>query len=216
VLALQQALVGLNINFTSHISQQGHRIFADFTFPDAKIVLTQVGEEFATGVRLINSYDKSTGLIIVPRLCRLVCTNGMVLKTFGEGLVMKHNNHNLAQDIAGMVEATLAKIINSQANLQAMVSNCMADSIEWHMVEGIMKRLIGRQKHMVAIMSRCEPVNGVITRWALYNAITAYATHGEQIKPNIEAWLQSKAEKVLNTPLAGLADVEVPAMPEVQ
>jgi hypothetical protein len=208
VQSLFEGLAGLNIKFVSKIKQQGHRIFVDAEFPDVPTIkLTQKGEEFAIGVRLINSYDKTTGLVVVPMVKRLVCSNGMVLKTFGEGIVMKHNA-SIAKAIAGKIEQCISKIINSHQNLQKMVNECIGDSIEWQMVEKIMQRLIGRKKHMDEIKSRMNPANGMITRWDLYCAITNWATHGEALKPNVESWLQSKAEKLLRTPLVTLAAIE--------
>lgn len=201
-LSLKQALMGLNIKHDIVIRQFKHCMYVDVTFPDApQIKLQQKGEEFAIGLRLINSYDKSTGLVICPRVTRMVCSNGMVLKMLGEGVVMKHTNKSLAEGIAGRIEKTLNDIIQSQPNLQAMVNNCIADSIEWRMVEKIMERLIGRKKHIDMILHRVTVSDGKITRWALYNALTSYATHGEQLTPSVEAWLQTKAQRLLRTPL---------------
>ena len=40
-----------------------------------------------------------------------------------------------------------------------------------------------------------------LTRWELYNAITRYLTHGEQMTPHIEDLFHRRAEKMLITPL---------------
>lgn len=203
------ALTNLNIAFVPSIREQGHRVYIDVSFPDAVVKLTQVGEEFASGVRVINSYDKTTGLIIVPRIVRLKCTNGMVLKTFGEGVVLKHNS-SIVKDIQANVETALKSIINGHQNLQKMVDRCIADSIEWKLAEKIIKKLIGREKHIEAI-KKLLPESEVVTRWDIYNALTDYATHSEQISPNIEAWLQSRAEILLNKPLLALVPPEFEA-----
>jgi len=206
----ETALNNLGIrNYQKRVVQQGHKVTADFTFPDVVIKLERVGEEFATGIRVINSYDTSTGIVIVTRLSRLVCSNGMVLKHNGEGLILKHNS-SLIPQLQSQIEITIKNMVNSHANLQAMVENCIADSIEWTMVDKIMMNLIGRKNHIEAITALL-PAGRPPTRWELYNAITEHATHGKQLRPSIEAWLQNKAEKVLMTDSAGL----MPAVVEV-
>jgi hypothetical protein len=47
-----------------------------------------------------------------------------------------------------------------------------------------------------------------IDRWTLYNAITEYITHGEQMTPHIESLFQRQAEKVLITPFSKLQVAE--------
>jgi hypothetical protein len=85
----------------------------------------------------------------------------------------------------------------------------MKDSIEYSLVYKILSIVIGlgKEKHIKGILSKLERKKR-ITRWELYNAITNYATHGEQIKPNLEMWLQEKSNKVLKNPLKILAEVE--------
>lgn len=210
VTGSESALLNLGItNYQKRINQQGHKMFVDLTFPELNIKLEKVGEEFATGIRLINSYDGSTGVMVLARVTRLACSNGMVIKTFGQSsLIMKHNS-NLVLELQAHIEKAITRIINNYPNLQHMVSDCMEDSVEWACVEQVMKGLIGRKKHIDAIRALLPEKTTELTRWDLYNAITAYATHGEQLMPNIEAWLQSKAEKVLHTSFEALPKIEV-------
>jgi len=205
---VETALVNLGItDYQKRIQQQGHKMFVDISLPGSVIKLEKVGEEFASGLRLINSYDTSTGVMIVTRLTRLACSNGMVIKKDGIGFSFRHNA-NIVAELQGQIEKALRNIINSYPNLQKMVENCIEDSVEWACVEKIMQGVIGRKKHIDNIRRRL-PEGKLITRWELYNAITEEATHGEQLKPNVEAWLQSKAEKVLMTHSSELPQIEV-------
>jgi len=44
-----------------------------------------------------------------------------------------------------------------------------------------------------------------ITRWDVYNAVTRYATHGEQLSPHVEMMLQNRAKQLLVTPAVRIA-----------
>ena len=198
------ALQRLNMNATASLKTQGHRMFVDINFPDAKLYLNEVNETFTSGLRIINSYDKSTGIMVLPELKRLACMNGMVVhQSFMEGISIRHTS-KLVADFEGTVEKMLKQMVNGCDKLKAMVNDCIGDSIEWVAVEKIMEGLIGRKKHIEAIKEKLENRTTPTSRWDLYNAITNYATHDEHLTPNINQWLQNKAQKVLTTPLVQL------------
>lgn len=188
----------LNMNTKVNIRQHRHRMIMDIEFPDSKMYVAK-GEEFIVGFRLVNSYDKSTGVMIIPRLVRLVCLNGMVVP-FGLNTVNFSYRHNqtMVENFSGFIEKALTETINSNDKLKAMVNGCIADSAEWSIVEALMPKLFVAKKHMDAIRENLAGLDKV-TRWDLYNAITKYATHSEHLKPNVEMWLQRQADKIMTT-----------------
>ena len=205
-----EACRNLNIKYATKVKNQHNRIFIDVTFPDSKLY-AEKGEEFIAGFRLINSYDKTTGVIIVPRLVRLVCMNGMVVdvKGFVKTFNYRHNQE-IAKNFGGYIEIALKETIDANDKLKAMVNSCLGDSAEWQIVEKLMEVLIHVKKHyepMIALMKKQYDEVGNLTRWDIYNAITQYATHGEQLKPNTEMLLQRKAQKVLTTPMVQLVEI---------
>lgn len=204
-LSLIEAIEGLGIKAEAKVLSGGNKLIMDIVFPDAKLYVAQ-GEEFLGGIRIINSYDTTTGISFTPRLLRLACKNGMVVSTgISQGLSIRHHE-NRVKEMAGAVEALLKDMINNNHVLKAMVEDCISDSIEWSLLDNIIEGLISTKKHREAIKARLEGTQG--TRWDLYNAITNYCTHDEQLKPNIENTLQKKAEKVLHTPLTQLVVVK--------
>lgn len=214
--ALFEAVKGLNIKFDYIIKQQGHRMFLDVSFPDTKLLVQAKGlvkgEEFLGGIRICNSYDKTVGLLILPRITRVVCSNGMMVNNFISGYSIRHNQ-KLVEDFAGLIEKALNSMINSSAVLQAVVNDCIADSIEWQYCELVFKNLIKYKKHTEGILEILKQnKKDVVTRWDLYNCITAYCSHNAQLKPSIEAHLQNKAQHLLKTKLEVLA-VEEPEAP---
>lgn len=207
------ALQNLNIDAeVSKVGNAGNRIYVDITFPKSKLYVN-VGEEFVAGIRLVNSYNKQTGIMVLPHIMRLACKNGM---TISVGWVKEFNVHHtekLAQNFAGVIEQMLKDMISGNEKLKAMVNDCIGDSIEWALMDKIIAKLVdGRSKHIENITNLLKQkyaINGKIpTRWDCYNSFSDYATNGEQIKPNVEYWLQSRAQKILMTPLIQLVPAE--------
>ena len=206
VSSLLTALNNLNINYTFDVRSDGHRMFFDVKFPDTRMLIKK-GEEFIGGLRLVNSFDKTTGLLIMPRMERLVCSNGMILNHFITGFSIRHNQ-KLVEDFQIIVEKSINNMINSSSVLKAMINKCLEDSVEWKFAERILFNLLHRKKHVEAIIEILKKEESV-TRWDIYNSITQYATHGAQLKPSVENWLQNKAQSLLETELEEL-NIEVP------
>jgi len=203
--AVADAVMNLNISADARVRDNGDSIFVDLTFQQQKIKLRE-GEEFFVGLRLINSYNKTTGIVVAPRLLRCVCNNGMVVNKIVPGYSVKHTK-KLRENFEGIVEKLLKKMINSIDSFKTLVNDCIGDSIEWEMLDKILKDMSGAEKHYKAI-KRLLPTNP--TRWDLYNAFTDYATHGEQIRPNVEQKLQVTSQQILTTPLRQLLPKEKP------
>ena len=210
VRAVAAAISDLNIKATAEVKEANNKLFVDIEFADSKLYVDK-GEEFIAGLRIINSYDKSTGITVTPRLKRLVCLNGMVIQT---GFVREYSiTHikSLREDFSAVVEKMLNAMINNNEKLKAMVNDCIGDSIEWELLDKILSKLClcwHTTKHIDAIKKKLAEIEKP-TRWDVYNAFTNYATHGEHIKPNVEAELQKRANKLLVTPLKILVPVEV-------
>lgn len=206
VEAVVDAVSNLNISAEARVRDNGNSIFVDLTFDQEKMTLRE-GEEFFAGVRIINSYNKSTGIVVAPRLLRCVCSNGMVVNKIIPGYSVKHTK-KLTEDFESIVQKLLAKMINSIEAFKTIIDNCIGDSIEWELMDKILKNKSGAEKHYDAIKSLL-PKNP--SRWDLYNAFTKYATHGEQIRPTVEQRLQMTSQQILTTPLLELVPKEKPA-----
>jgi hypothetical protein len=226
------ALNRLNIKFKSTIKVSGNRAFCDIEFLNKNVKFDKLNEEFTTGIRLVNSYDKTTGLHAAPRLTRLACTNGMILTRSEKTVSIKHHS-KVAKDIQVFVERRINEFVSRYDDLRVYVSESMKDSIEWNKACRIIEHLFKQLKHREEILKRLgisviintndktkkKSVSYIwddnttkkkkINRWDLYNAITNYLTHGEQITPHIESLFHAKAEKLLITKLSKMPLVEV-------
>jgi len=70
------------------------------------------------------------------------------------------------------------------------------------------KALFRKKKHVTEILSRVKSdKDGRVTRWNFYNAVTSYvSSSGSRLKPQIDTWLQNKAQKILKTPITQLTE----------
>jgi hypothetical protein len=204
VHAVVDAISNLNIQANAHANNMGDRISVDISFPQSKLYV-QKGEEFIAGIRIINSYNKTTGILIVPRLVRLVCQNGMVTTLVAKPFNIRHTS-KLVDSIESAAQTVLKRIINSNDKLKQLVNACIADSAEWSIIKQIAPKLITAEKHQKRILAILKDTIGSAkpTRWDFYNAITNYCSHDAQLKGMVEERLQKQAEKLLTTPLITL------------
>ena len=223
--AIAMDRLGMKYNVT--IKSSGNKAFCDIEFKNKNIKFDKLNEEFVTGIRLVNSYDKSTGLHCMPRFTRLACTNGMILTRSEKTVSIKHNS-KLINSIETFIEKKLSEMITEHSELQIWVSDSIKDSIEWLSACKIIGKLFEQPKHREEILKRLD-IDMIVTtdkktkkkkynyvwndeskkkkkfnRWQMYNAITHYLTYGEQITPHIENHFHKKAEKLLITPLKNM------------
>jgi hypothetical protein len=208
----------LGLKTDVRIRDFGNRIWVDVNFPTQKIDLKVVGEEFTAGFRLLNSYDKTAGVMVIPMLKRLVCLNGMVMnvKGFVGSFIYKHNSSKV-KELQSHIESSLHLVISSDEKLKTIVSECIADTMEWKLADRMMNHLlrIYGQDHIDAILeyakSQLKP-GKKITRWDLYNAMTWYISHGKNLAQCVEQYLTAKSQKMLNTKL----DYLLAQVPEIE
>jgi len=204
---LIEALTSLNIKATAQLKKSRHGIQIDFDFPDSKMELTEVGESFTTGIRVVSDYSQVAGLVIAARVTRLACSNGMIVNDIVKPRKVKYTEE-LKITVEGLIDKIIKDIIASDDKLANMVSICLTDSVEWQALQLLTKALFKKKKYVKEILSRVKlDENGRVTRWDFYNAVTSYVSRaGSRLKPQIDTWLQNKAQKILKTSIAQLTE----------
>ena len=204
---LIEAITSLNIKADAELKKSRHGIQIDFDFPESKMELTEVGESFTTGIRVVSDYAQVAGLVIAARVTRLACTNGMIVNDIVKPRRIKYTEE-LKITVEGLVDKIIKDIIASDDKLANMVSICMKDSIEWNALRLLTKAMFKKKKYVKEILSRVKlDENRRVTRWDFYNAVTSYVSRaGSRLKPQIDTWLQNKAQKILKTSIAQLTE----------
>ncbi len=204
---LIEALASLNIKAQAELKQSKHCIQIDFDFPESKLELSEVGESFTTGIRVVSDYSQVAGLVIAARVTRLACSNGMIVNDIVKPRRIKYTEE-LKVTVEGLIDKIIKDVITSDERLANMVSICMRDSVEWQALRLLTKALFQKKSHVTEILARVQSdEDGRVTRWSFYNAVTNYVSSaGSRLKPQVDAWLQNKAQKILVTPMAQLTE----------
>lgn len=199
VNGLVNVLGSLNLDVHGTIRDNRDKLIIDLAFKDQSLIEDD-SKGIQLGIRAINSYNKTSSFRLEMYAYRLVCQNGM---SFGNVMetreITMHVGKAKTQD---MVEKTVAifvkNVINSSEKLQNLVNKMMVDSIEWNTAVKIFEGLIVQKKHREAILDRLDRTKP-LTRWDIYNAMTNYITHDDQLTPNVQTYLETKSQKVLKT-----------------
>lgn len=198
-----ESLQGLNLKGTARVSDGGDVVFIDITFNDAKLFVTK-GEEFYQGIRIVNSYNKTTGIQVMPHLVRLACNNGMVMSVnFYKEFNVTHTS-KLAKDFSQIIPVMLNTMVTNNDKFKQLVESCIGDSVEWDAMKTIIANLLKCEKHQESVLGIINE-NGKkekYSRWDFYCAITSYATHSDRLSPTLQNFLQNKAQVVLQKPLS--------------
>jgi hypothetical protein len=125
---LIEALSSLNIRAQAQLKKSRHSIQIDFDFPESKMELTEVGESFTTGIRVVSDYSQVAGLVIAARVTRLACSNGMIVNDIVKPRRIKYTEE-LKITVEGLVDKIIKDIIASDDKLANMVSICMKDRL---------------------------------------------------------------------------------------
>jgi len=208
VEAVVDAITSLNITAECEVKLYKDSVVVDINFPGTERELKVVGDKFTSGIRIISDYAEVAGLVIGGRVQRLACSNGMIVSEFVRSKRIKFTDE-LTLTVEGVIDTILKDIINNDDRLANMVSVCMKDSIEWQTLKLLLKHMFKRQKHTREILERMRKPSEQPTRWDLYNAVTNYATHGERLQPNVEAWLQNKAQHIIKTDFDELCEAQI-------
>ena len=204
---LIEAITSLNIKADAQLKKSRHGIQIDFDFPDSKMELTEVGESFTTGIRVVSDYSQVAGLVIAARVTRLACSNGMIVNDIVKPRRVKYTEE-LKITVEGLIDKIIKDIIAGDDKLASMVSISLKDSVEWQALQLLTKALFKKKKYVKEILSRVKlDENRRVTRWDFYNAVTSYVSRaGSRLKPQIDTWLQNKAQKILKTSIAQLTE----------
>ncbi len=203
--AVSETLGRLNMQVTGRLDNHGDKMKCDLVFTDENgKTITDDATGIKIGIRVLNSYDKTSSFRLEMFAFRMVCQNGM---SFGESMgvreITKHwgSKEKTYAEICKTTEEFITAVINSSERLQNVVNNMMGESMEYQTAELIVKKLVSGKKHREELLKRIE---GCKSRWELYNAVTNYATHGQFVSPMVEAYMERVGQKIMTTPTAQL------------
>jgi len=157
--------------------RRGNKMYVTYHLPQYKFDAAD-GDTMIPFIQCYNSYDKSLLFGAAVGLFRVVCSNGLVVKTKTQSLQMRHFKENISlSDVALDIETMLEEVGMAKKKLQILVKEEISDKTIEELLPKIFKR-DRDQKHMKesGILKDHFKALGK-TKYAFLNACTAYATH---------------------------------------
>jgi hypothetical protein len=195
---LYDTLTRLNIQVQGRMDNFGNKIRADLIFVnDGMPIVDDQNGGIKLGIRVLNSYNKTTSFRLEMYGFRTICQNGM---SFGgrmgimESTIHYRNQEIAYADIAKKIELFIARVMNSRDVLQKYVNEMMEDSMEFESMVVVLEKMLKVDKHKTKVLALMQ---GAKTRWDLYNALTNYASHGEHLTPNLQQHFETLSQRVM-------------------
>ena len=236
-----ESMKELGLNASGTVWNNGNRVIAEVQFkgkgiedPSAGHIRgddVKNGKTIQYGVLLRNSYDKSMAIVGNFYAGRLACLNGMII---GRHILAIHYKHMGRINIIERMKNFLTKVLDSEEKLQKLVSDAIAQTMEWQIAYKVLEKLFDQPRHREEILKRLgismitvedkktkkKTVSYVwdvpkeetkkVSRWQLYNAVTNYLTHGERMTPHVQEILHARGNKLLEPTTALVKMIEVP------
>jgi len=158
------------------------------------------------GGKIINSYNKSRAFKGFMVANRLVCTNGMYArKLIPDVNFFEIHVGDLAERIPELIEEFFENLKDATEDLKAIIDQAMNVYIEFNSedeIEPTIAGILNSPRHAKKLMEGKyyydqvkDPVNP--SKWELYNAITAYASHAALVESRVDV-LSNSAETLLH------------------
>jgi len=214
------ALGNLNLDVKGRLDDSGDYVKADIIFQGQKEI-KDGSKGIQLGIRVSNSNNKKSAFRLEMYAFRIVCQNGMssgnMIPEVRDAQIHFGIEKIDMTVVQAMIEKFVKKVINNSDKLQELVNESIKDSIEWEILEKIMKHNIAGKKILIEIVKKlgvqtietidkksgrtitlfdCEKTKK-FTRWQLYNCLTEYLSHDLQLKSSAITHLELSSQTIL-------------------
>lgn len=148
---------------TVEVKDYGDSVYAEALFND-----TFANDEIQTGVRIGNSFDKSTTAFVEAYGERIVCGNGIINKAVLGRVSQMHRSGIEPKKLAIEIEKELPKAKN---RLGELIKNSRSEFLPTKYVKPLIMS-INLNKSMAKKIHRDLQPEGSVSKWELYNAVT--------------------------------------------
>lgn len=187
-----------HVSFSHH----GARAFCDYHFPAEQTNLAQ-GDAVCLRIVVVNSYDQSSALRVVVGAFRFVCSNGMMIGEEYAGYSHRHTGGLLMDHFTSSLNEGLGVYRRRSAQWRKWRLQAFTHPAAQAMLERVPDLSKLRRKTLLEHFEKEIPLLGQ-TRWAFFNGLTSWATHGE-IQPRYrarEAALRLERERLVSRIMA--------------
>ena len=185
-------------------SHHGARAFCEYRFPAE---CTHLGEDDDVCLRiiLVNSYDQSSALRLTVGAFRFICSNGMIIGERYSGFSHRHTGELALTRFTESLDEGLG--IYRQRSTQWKkwrLQKLSPDAAERTLEQFPEMSDLRRETLLEYFHDEMQRLGQ--TRWAFYNGLTSWATHGEIQRRyrNREAALRMERERLVSRIMARL------------
>lgn len=168
------------------------------------------------GMRFTNSFDKSIGFSGNMFGWRQVCKNGMLMNRMvpnAPSMFFKHMG-DVIERITGSVKTFVEGIVKMEGSLLTIINESRNEVITFESHDQLIRftsQFVGSERRAKQ-MFELEPIELNTSKWSLYNAMTAYASHENALSYNQYKTIHEGAQDMLLKPMT-LPDMSTPIMP---
>jgi len=204
--AVQTANISQDFQLKFSLADNGAKMRGDIIFPNITIA-PKVGDISQFRVSFTNSYDASWSFSMMANALRLVCTNGMVTPNAYAHSKYKHTMNINIEGAANKVRLGLDGFFNEESNWKAWQQVYVSDEMAEKFFKATIAKAPSRQviaqksneKQLESLLSIWAYEKSVLgpNKWALYNAMTYWSTHTNDLKNPIVA-RQRREDQVMS------------------
>lgn len=207
--AVHEAFSQFGMQTLGRMDNMGNKVKLDVYFVDDnnQPIMDDSEKGVKLGVRVLNSYDGTSAFRLEMFGIRMICQNGM---TFGNLLpvreIVRHKGSEKTYDV---IYDTVREFVNQMAlnysQVNKYISEMMKDKLEWNLAYELLDKLVKIKKHNRAlreIIKRDYGDKPILSRYDLYNVITNYATHGEDLKNTVINSMELLSQRIMKDNVA--------------
>jgi len=188
-LPLAESVALMTDEVHASVSDQARRAYMNIALPQMSFKASD-GEDISIGFTAINSYNGTTAVSIIGYGFRMVCSNGMVLPTIMGSARIVHMG-KAKEKLTEFVKELETKMVTLVETIKQREQERVLEeqASEW------LEEKYGPRtsKHIMDIWSAEQSKN----IWTLYNAITNYFSHKENLSPMVQHKRLATAEELL-------------------
>jgi len=208
VYAILEAVTAAGITGSGTLRNFGDVISSELYFDNLTMDDPSSDQTIQLGMRFTNSFNKSTGFHGDAFAFRQACKNGMLVNRILEKSIPISFMHtgNILSRVSDAVKSFITNLVTIEETMVSLISKSQDEVIVFYNTEKQIEFLepyAGSAKQARLIISTGS-LDLMPTKWAIYNAMTSYASHDESISYNRYDLLHNKAQDLLLTPVSNL------------
>jgi hypothetical protein len=189
----------LGVKSLYKVENDGNVARMEVLFPDIK-VRDDSKQGVQLGVRISNSYDKSTSFRGELYGYRSICSNGMYLrKMLGE---IQISARHVGENFVGLEQTVLEfvkKVLDAPQVVESAITDAIHAKLEFADNDQLYDTIFTITQNMKQAEKIIEQIPLKTNRWTAFNAFTRYMSH-EDVTHKTRDELAIKSEKVLLDP----------------